>query len=146
VITEHERCFGREQDILNPLHYLTLLEQRPAAFDHALPVRRWRKQWPAVYEQLLQELRQRWPGGKGVREFVAILKLHQIYPPEQMEQAVRQALDWDMAHFNGVQACLEQNFSSEHLAQTLDLSSHPELNQIGNQPLNLGQYDQLLTR
>ena len=39
VIAEHPRCFGREQDILDPLHYLGLLEQRPGAFEHALPMR-----------------------------------------------------------------------------------------------------------
>jgi len=39
VVAEHPRCLEREQDILNPLHYLGLLEQRPGAFEYALPVR-----------------------------------------------------------------------------------------------------------
>jgi transposase len=36
VIASHPRCYDREQDILDPLHYLPLLEQRPGAFDHAI--------------------------------------------------------------------------------------------------------------
>ena len=53
IVAEHPRCFGREQDILDPLHYLGLLEQRPGAFEHALPMRQWRQNWPADYECLL---------------------------------------------------------------------------------------------
>ena len=43
VIASHPRCYGREQDIFDPLHYLPLLEQRPGAFEHAKPIRRWRR-------------------------------------------------------------------------------------------------------
>jgi hypothetical protein len=35
VIASHPRCYDRQQDVLDPLHYLPLLEQRPGAFDHA---------------------------------------------------------------------------------------------------------------
>src|SRR6266705_2600810 len=35
VIANHARCYGREQDIFDPLHYLALLEQRPGAFQYA---------------------------------------------------------------------------------------------------------------
>ena len=69
VIATHPRCFGKEQDVLDPLHYLPLLEQRPGAFEHALPLRRWRKKWPPSYERLLQELRESRPNGGGIGEF-----------------------------------------------------------------------------
>jgi hypothetical protein len=46
VLARHSRCYEREQDIFDPLHYLPLLEQRPGALDHAKPLRQWRKQWP----------------------------------------------------------------------------------------------------
>lgn len=44
IIASHARCFEREQDMLDPFHYLPLLQQRPDAFEHAKPMRRWRKQ------------------------------------------------------------------------------------------------------
>lgn len=52
VLAAHTRCYGREQDILNPLHYLPLLERRPGAWDHAKPIQEWRQSWPAVYDRL----------------------------------------------------------------------------------------------
>ena len=65
VIANHPRCFGREQDILDPLHYLNLLEQRPGAFEHAKPLRHWRKHWLKDYDRLLEALRTRLPEGRG---------------------------------------------------------------------------------
>jgi transposase len=88
VIASHPRCYGRKQDILDPLHYLPLLEQRPGAFDHAKPIRRWREHWPAVYERLLARLREQWPEGKGVQEFVRILRLHEEHSADLIVQAV----------------------------------------------------------
>ena len=61
VIACHARCFGQEQDVIEPLHYLAAMTQRPGAFEHALPMRRWRAEWPPIYETLLAELRLRWP-------------------------------------------------------------------------------------
>ncbi|MFC1996642.1 IS21 family transposase [Chloroflexota bacterium] len=144
IIAKHPRCFGREKDVFEPMHYLDILVQRPGAFEHAIPMRRWRKEWPAVYETLLDELRVRWPDGRGVREFLAILKLHQDHPAQQVKQAIQSAVDLGAAHFDGVQLCLRQHEMSSSLPITLNLSAHPQLQGIGEQPVNLAQYDQLL--
>ena len=133
-----------KQDVIEPLHYLPLLEQRPGAFEHAIPVRRWRKRWPKDYEHLLEKMCERWPDGRGVREFIAVLKLHQDHPPERIEKAVRLALELGATHLDGVQLCLRQLQETANTPSPLDLSDHPHLAQIGNQPVNLQQYDQLL--
>jgi transposase len=146
VIAEHPRCFGREQDVIEPLHYLPLLEQRPGAFEHAIPVRRWRKKWPREYDQLLEELRQRFPDGRGVREFIAVLKLHQDHPVELVEKAVRSALELGAAHLDGVRLCLRQLQEVAEVPQRLDLTLSHRLAEFGNQPVNLRQYDRLLGR
>ena len=143
VVTEHPRCFGREQDILDPFHYLGLLEQRPGAFEHAIPIRQWRQNWSADYEELLNILRQNKPDGSGVREFIAILKLHRTNPPETVNRAVQQALKLGAAHFDGVQLCLRQLISPQELLPALTLA-HPKFLSVGNQPLHLEQYNQLL--
>jgi transposase len=144
IIATHPRCFGREQDVIEPLHYLELLAQRPGAFEHAIPIRRWRKEWPAVYDTLLDELRARWPDGRGVREFLSILKLHRNHAPQQVKQAIQAALDLGAVHFDGVQLCLRQQEIPSSPSTTLNLSAHPQLQGIGEQPINLAQYDQLL--
>jgi len=143
VVTEHPRCFGREQDILDPLHYLGLLEQRPGAFEHALPIRQWRQHWSADYEGLLSALRQNKPDGRGVREFIAILKLHHTNPPEAVNRAVQQALKLGVAHLDGVQLCLRQLGAPPELPLTLTLTQ-PQFAAVGHQPVHLEQYDQLL--
>jgi len=146
VIASHPRCYGKKQDILDPLHYLPLLDQRPGAFDHAKPIRRWRESWPPVYERLLARLREQWPDGKGVQEFVRILRLHEEHPAELIVQAVEQALAYGCAHLDGVKLCLRQLVEPESLMSAIDLSAWPELVEVGNQALDLSRYDELLER
>ena len=146
VIARHPRSLGREQDILDPLHYLDLLRQRPGAFDHALPMRRWRAQWPAVYETLLEELRSRFPDGRGVREFVAILQLHRHHPAHEVEVAIEEALQWGAVHLDGVSLCLRQRATPAASPIAMDLSAYPRLQGIGEQPVNPAQYERLLDR
>jgi transposase len=144
VITTHPRCFSREQDVLNPLHYLSLLEQRPGAFEHAKPLRHWRKHWPEDYNLLLEELRKRLSDGRGVKEFIAVLKLHREYPAEQVEQAVHGALELGAASLDGVLLCLRQLQNPQPQLAQLDAKGFANLAVFGNQPVNLQQYDQLL--
>jgi len=144
VIASHPRCYERKQDILDPLHYLPLLEQRPGAFDHAQPIRHWRKSWPPVYERLLAHLRAQWPDGRGVQEFIRILKLHRDYPADLVMRAVTQALEYGCAHADGVQLCLRQLTNPERPPSPLELSRWPELVAVGTQTPDLGCYDRLL--
>jgi len=144
AVAVHPRCYGQQQDILEPLHYLPLLARRPGALNHAKPIRQWRSSWPAVYEQLLAELERRQPEGAGVRQFIQVLQLHQHYPAELVEQAVSQALAHHCPHLDGVQLCLRQLVQPEPLPVSLDLKDHPKLRVVRQQPLRLGDYDQLL--
>ena len=106
VIARHPRCYDRGQDVFDPLHYLPLLEQRPGAFDYAKPIRRWRETWPQAYEDLLTRLRENSPTGQGFREFIQILNLHRQHPADQVEAAIRQALEYGCTHLDGVTLCL----------------------------------------
>ena len=144
ALAVHGRCYGKQQDIVDPLHYLPLLEQRPGAFNHAKPVRQWRARWPAVYERLLAELQQQQPGGAGVRQFIRVLGLHQHYPAELIEQAVSQALDYHCPHADGVELCLRQLLQPQQSLPSLDVSPYPNLQGVGEQPISLNAYDQLL--
>ena len=146
VIASHPRCYDREQDILDPLHYLPLLEQRPGAFDHAKPIRRWREGWPAVYERLLAQLRTQWPNGQGVREFVRILKLHRDHPADLIAQAVEEALAYGCGHADGVALCLRQLKDPELPVSPMNLTKWPQLITVGSQAPDLRCYDQLLER
>lgn len=140
VIASHPRCYGKNQDIYDPLHYLPLLEQRPGAFQHAKPLRRWRASWPPVYERLLAQLQAE---GDGLREFVRILRLHQEYPAHLIEQAITQALTYGCLHLDGIRLCLRQLTAPALTATPLDLSEHPQLG-IAIELPDVRRYDQLL--
>ncbi len=144
VICSHERCFEREKDIIDPLHYIALLSQRPGAFEHAIPIRRWRKKWPPVYETLLDILQNRWPDGRGLREFIAILKLHRDHPAQEVEQAIRACLEYGTPRLDSIRLRLRCEREPEPLASPLDLAGRRQLQGIGEQPVRLGQYDRLL--
>lgn len=146
VIASHPRCYGREREVLDPLHYLPLLEQRPGAFEHAKPIRRWREEWPPVYERLLAHLQAQSSDGHGIREFVRILKLHRDYPADLVKQAVDQALEYGCAHADGVELCLRQLLTPEGSVPSLTLADLPTRAAVGTQPLDLGSYDRLLER
>ncbi len=144
LLTTHPRSYQRDQDRFDPLHYLALLEQRPGAFEHARPLRDWRKTWPPVYEQLLAHLRTREPEHRSVREFVLVLKLHRDYPAAHIEQAIQQALALGRADLDGIRLCLHQLREVTPPPVRLDLTARPQLAPIGQQPLVLAQYDRLL--
>jgi transposase len=142
----HPRCYARDQDVFDPLHYLPLLAQRPGALAYAKPMRQWRERWPRVYDELLAHLQAHWPEGRGVREFIAILQLHLKYPAPLVEQAIGQALAYHCAHADGVPRCLNQLLFSEPQPVSLDLQHRPHLQAIGAQAVDVGQYDTLLGR
>ena len=146
VIAVHDRCYAKQTDVFDPHHYLPILAQRPAAFEHSKPIRRWRENWPEVYDELLIQLKQQYPDGAGIRQFIRILQLHREYPVEQMEAAIRDAISFGCPHLDGVRLCLHQQLNPGRQAQPLSAGnlSRPELAAIGQHAPDLTQYNQLL--
>ncbi|PDW05127.1 Mu transposase domain-containing protein [Candidatus Viridilinea mediisalina] len=145
VLTRHPRSYAREQDLFDPLHYLPLLKQRPGAFEHAKPVRRWRETWPPCYELLLARLRQRDGDGPGLRMFIAVLNLHQDYPAPLIAQAIEAALTLGVVHVDGIRLCLHQILEPTTSPPHVNLDHQPQIAQIGLHPPDLTCYDQLRT-
>jgi transposase len=146
IIASHPRCYGQKQDILDPLHYLPLLEQRPGSFEHAKPLRRWREGWPPAYERLLEQLRAQSENGHGVREFVRILNLHKEHPAGLVAQAIEQALAYGCTHADGVLLCLHHLLEPEKPIPSLDWNEPPPWAAVGEQAPDLACYDRLLER
>jgi transposase len=144
MLAEHARCYDRERDIIDPLHYLPLLVQRPGAFEHAKPLRQWRSEWPPAYDVLLERIQAQDEENAAIREFVAILNLHREHPAEQVERAVEMALEHGCPHFDGVKLCLRHLTEPAHSVGSLDLSENARLNGVGATPPDLSRYDRLL--
>ena len=144
VVARHERCFERETDCYEPLHYLPLLIQRPGAFDHAAPIRHWRKSWPPIYEQLLTQLCDRFPRSQAIRKFLMILNLNRNHPKELVERAIQVAMQYGVPSVDAVKLQLRSLTVSEPVFQQLDLTNHGRLANLGDYTVNIGQYDTLV--
>jgi transposase len=90
VVAVHERCYGREQDVLDVFHYLPLLKQRPGAFDHAKPLKMWAH--PAVLDRYLACLRERLPHRAATLEFLHVVELCVSHSLDEVAAAVEQAM------------------------------------------------------
>jgi len=84
--------------------------------------------------------------GRGVKEFVRILRLHESAPAELVEQALEQALSYGCPHLDGVKLCLEQLQVPTLPKSLLDLSNQPHLAEGGTQAVDLTCYEQLIER
>ncbi len=144
MVATHGRCYGREQDILDPWHYLPLLLTKPGAFEHAKALQAWRADWPAVYEQYRQALIQRWGTSQGTREFIRVLLLHRDQPTDLVRQAITQALEHQAYSADAVHNLVFQRVEPAPTIAALDLSARPALAAIPAAAADVSHFDQLL--
>lgn len=88
VIAEHPRCFSRERLLLDPWHYLPVLEKKPGALRHGAPFQGWQLPAPitAVKERLMKT-------PQGDRAFVDILLALKEHGMERVSVACELALE-----------------------------------------------------
>lgn len=86
VVARHGRCYGRNQQILEPLHYLVTLGRRPGALDHSGVYRNW--QLPATFAELRTALEQRHGPHAGSRQYIRVLQLLGEHPQARLQQAI----------------------------------------------------------
>jgi transposase len=85
VVARHVRSYSKDEQVLDPLHYLAALGRRPAALDHAPVLRDWRL--PESLLRLRQALEARHGPPAGARHYVRVLQLLAEHPLERVEQA-----------------------------------------------------------
>ncbi len=98
VMARHTRSYGRDEQILDPLHYLAALGRRPAALDHAPVLRDW--QLAACFTQLRDALEKRLGKAAG-RHFVRVLQLLSEHPMDRVQAVIEACLakgELDVAH------------------------------------------------
>jgi transposase len=89
VIARHPRSYEREDVLLEPLHYLALLERKLGALDQAAPLAGWAL--PEAFLALRRLLEARL-GRAGRREWVQVLRLLEVFGLEEVEAGVGEAL------------------------------------------------------
>jgi len=93
-LARHERCYGRQQQILELEHYLEVLERKPGALAGSKPLARWRAKglWPASYDRLLDELIERHGKSSGTRQMIQVLALVRPHGHARLHAAIEQAV------------------------------------------------------
>jgi hypothetical protein len=86
IVARHTRCYDRNEQILEPLHYLSTLDRKPAALDHAPVLRNW--QLPEAFAQLRLAMEKQHGPTNGRRHYIRVLQLLADRSVEVVEQAV----------------------------------------------------------
>ena len=122
VIARHARSYEREELIFNPLHYLSLLEQKVGALDQAAPLAGWILPEGFLTLRRLLEARQ---GKPGRREYVSVLRLHEVFSAEQVHRGVLDALRLGAVSYDAVKHLILAAIEQRPLR--LDLALYPHL-------------------
>jgi hypothetical protein len=138
VIAEHPRCWGREQQIFNPLHYLPLLERKPHSLAFGRPFEK--LALPGCFEVL--QRRMEWELDHGRREYIQVLRLLERYSVQQVTSAVQEALRRRVHTKDGVAQFLTGCRPWRQTTFKLDRSDHLRLVKISKS--DVGVYADLL--
>lgn len=94
-VARHERCFNRQQKVLNLEHYLEALTKKPGAFAGSTPLEQWRAQgrWPASFDRFWEALQQRRGKQAGTRAMIDVLLLGRQYGYPLLKETIEKALD-----------------------------------------------------
>lgn len=99
VIARHPRCYAREDMVLDPVHYLPLIERKINALDQAAPLAEW--DLPEEFDTLRRLMEARMLK-IGRREYVQVLRLLEDFGMEELHAAVKQALKMGAVGFDAV--------------------------------------------
>lgn len=93
-VARHERCYSRQQQILDLEHYLDVLRKKPGALAGSTPLAQWRQagRWPESFDQLWQALIMRHGRQPGTRQMIELLSLGTAEGWDRLRVAVEQAL------------------------------------------------------
>ncbi len=94
-VARHERCYGRQQEILDLEHYLEPLEHKPGALAGSKPLEQWRRQgrWPASFDRIWQQLMNRNGRQAGTRRMIDLIQLGKAFGYDRLRQAVDSTLE-----------------------------------------------------
>ena len=99
IIARHPRCYGREDMIFDPVHYLPLLEKKINALDQAAPLAEW--DLPPEFQTLRRLMEARMIKA-GRREYVQVLRLLENFDLDEVHVAIKNALRMGAIGFDAV--------------------------------------------
>lgn len=138
-VAVHGRSYGPEPFVLDPRHYLPVLERKPGALDQARPFQG--DPWGEDFTLLRRELEYRL-GEAGTRQFIRVLLLMTEHPEAEVRAAVACCVRRRVFNAEAVIAAL-RNEPLPSPVRRLDLAHRPELAAVGEGFRPAALYDQL---
>ncbi len=122
IIARHPRCYGREDMVFDPIHYLPLIEKKLGALDQAAPLADW--DLPAEFHTLRRLMEARLLKA-GRREYVQVLRLLETFDLADLHVAVKTALRMGAIGFDAIRHLVLCQV--ERRPPKLDLDVYPYL-------------------
>lgn len=144
-VARHERCYGRQQKILDLEHYLDVLRTKPGALAGSTPLAQWRQmgRWPACFDQLWQAMNQRLGRAEGTLHMINLLDFGKTQGWDRLRRTIEQALAMGCHDSAAIQHLLMADTLSKPAVEAVD----PGLLARYERPMPvMTAYDQLLSR
>lgn len=141
VIATHDRLFSRHGQQVKVHHFLSLLQQKPRAIEHASVIEHF------DLDPVFIELKQRLTNldDQPNQKWIAILRLTEHYPLAQVVTAVKTALAWGVMDFESIKNLLDQQLKPKvRIDNGNCLVNHPHLADVEVSRTPLTSYDTLL--
>ncbi len=142
-VARHERCYERQQKVLELDHYLDVLTKKPGALAGSTALEQCRAQgrWPASYDRFWDMLRQRKGRQEGTRAMIDILLLAREHGAGQVREAVEEALNLGCSDVGTVRYLL--NVSGQEQQMPAVPAQVGALNRYDRPQPSLKDYDRL---
>jgi len=136
-IARHARCWERQKQVFDPVHYLSLLDRKPGSLDHGRPFEGW------DLPEDFAALRRRLEGQRddGTREYIRVLLLLRDYSLGRVAIAVRHALRWTAPTADAIKQLLIPSERPE--LKTFHLAGREHLAGVTVAATDLGSYGRL---
>lgn len=143
VIAQHPRLFTRDAQQVNVNHFLSLLEKKARAVDHAVIMQAFN------LDPIFYQLKQKFAGAveNPNRQWIKVLRLMEQYPMQKVAKAVKTALAYDAFDYASIKNfLLQQVYPSIDIGQQNCLTDHPQLAAVVVCSIELSRYDALLSQ
>jgi transposase len=103
-IAQHKRCFKRNEQSYDYLHYLPILSQKSRALDQAKPLQD--LNLPKEFEKLRNALEKKYEGSKGKREYIKILELLSYHSQDEIKSAITESFQIGVINVDSIKQIL----------------------------------------
>jgi hypothetical protein len=143
-VARHERCYRRQQQILDLEHYLDVLYRKPGALAGSKPLEQKRQAglWPPSFDRIWEALMERHGKQSGTRQMIDLLKLSHKHGQHKLQEAVESALSGNCYDAAAVQHLLNVENLRHTECQALDVGA---LERYARPLPVMLEYDQLLS-